>query len=165
MIIPAKNVEDYLKKLSEDKKEGFIKLRETIAKNIPKGFEEQMIYGMVGYVVPLKTYPDGYHCDPSIPLSFISIACQKNFIALYHMGVYSSPELLEWFTEEYKKQVPTKLDMGKSCIRFKKPNEIPFKLIAELCKKMSMKEWVERYEEILSKTAKGKEILKARAKK
>lgn len=161
MVIPAKNVEDYLKKLPEDKKEGFIKLHETIKKNIPKGFEEQMIYGMVGYVVPLKTYPNGYHCDPSLPLSFISIACQKNFIAMYHMGIYSSPELLQWFTEEYKKQVPNKkLDMGKSCIRFKKTDEIPYKLIAELCKKMSAKQWIERYEAILSTTAKGKALLK-----
>lgn len=164
MIIPAKNVEDYLKKLPEDKKDGFIKLRETIMKNIPKGFEEQMTYGMVGYVVPLKTYPNGYHCDPSLPLGFMSIACQKKFIALYHMGVYSSPELLSWFTEKYKKQVPSKLDIGKSCIRFKKPDEIPFKLIGELCKKMSMKQWIEKYEEILATTAKGKAIL-AKSKK
>jgi hypothetical protein len=111
---------------------------------------------MVGYVVPLKTYPNGYHCDPSLPLSFLSIANQKNFIALYHMGIYSDPKLLQWFVEEYPKHCKSKLDMGKSCIRFKKPKEIPYKLIAELCKKMTPKEWITIYEGLLAQSKSNK---------
>lgn len=137
---------DYLKELPSERLESFNKLRDTILKHIPKGFEECMNYGMIGYVVPHKLYPPGYHCDPKLPLSFVSIASQKNFIALYHMGIYANPELLNWFVEEYPKHCKTKLDMGKSCIRFKKPDDIPFKLIGELMKKITVKDWIELYE-------------------
>ena len=104
-----------------------------------------MSYGMVGYVVPHSIFPRGYHCDPKLPLPFMSFASQKNFIALYHMGIYAKKELLDWFVAEYPKQCKTKLDMGKSCIRFKKPDQLPFALIAELCRKMSVEEWVDIY--------------------
>jgi hypothetical protein len=124
-------------------------LRDVILKNLPKGFAEVMSYGMIGYVVPHKLYPNGYHCNPKLPLPFANIASQKNFIALYHMGVYANPELLKWFTAEYKKRVPSKLDMGKSCIRFKNPEEIPFELIGELMRKMSPKDWIAVYEKNL----------------
>ncbi|MBC7694967.1 MAG: DUF1801 domain-containing protein [Burkholderiales bacterium] len=140
------NVTDYLKELPAERVQAFTKLRDTILKNIPKGFEECMSYGMIGYVVPHKTYPAGYHCDPSLPLGFISIANQKNFIAFYHMGIYSDPKLLNWFVTEFPKHSKAKLDMGKSCIRFKKPEDIPVELIAELCKKMTPKEWIALYE-------------------
>ncbi len=147
MASQSKNAEDYLKEIPSERLEAFTTLRNTILKNIPKGFEECMAYGMIGYVVPHKLYPPGYHCDPKIPLPFVSIASQKNYIALHHMGVYADPELLEWFVAEYPKHCKTKLDMGKGCIRFKKPDDIPFKLVAELLKKVSVKDWIARYEE------------------
>lgn len=151
MNLKATSVDDYLKKVPAERQEYFNKLRDTIRKNIPKGFEECLNYGMIGYVVPHTTYPDGYHCDPKLPLPFANIASQKNFIALYHSGIYADPDLLNWFVEEYPKHCSRKLDMGKSCIRFKKPEEIPFKLIAQLMKKMKVKDWVNLYEKNIKK--------------
>lgn len=142
-------VNDYLLEVPKDRAEYFNKLRDTILKNIPKGFEECMAYGMVGYVVPHKLFPAGYHCDPKLPLGFVSIASQKNFISLYHMGIYRSPKLLEWFVNEYPKHCKTKLDMGKGCIRFKKMEDIPYKLIGELMKKITVKEYISTYEEMI----------------
>ncbi|NAS10664.1 DUF1801 domain-containing protein [Poritiphilus flavus] len=142
----ASSPEAYLSELPEDRREAMSQLRNTILENIPEGFEETMNYGMIGYVVPHSIYPDGYHCDPKLPLPFINIASQKNFVALYHMGVYSDKKLLDWFTKEYPKYVKTKLDMGKSCIRFKKIETIPYKLIGELCSKISVQQWIEFYE-------------------
>jgi len=116
----AKTVNDYLDELPEERKAAFLNLRKSIIDNIPKGFEEQLSYGMIGYVVSHSIYPSGYHCNPKLPLPFIAIAAQKNFIALYHMGIYVIPLLLQWFTAEYPKHASHKQDMGKSCIRFKK---------------------------------------------
>ena len=152
MISKAATPDQYIHELPEDRKEPMIKLRETILKNLPKGFKEGMGYGMIGYVVPHEIYPAGYHCDPKLPLAFVSIASQKNFIALHHMGIYASPKLLEWFTAEYPKYSSTKLDMGKGCIRFKKPGEIPYKLIGELMKKITPKDWIEMYESAFKKS-------------
>ena len=148
-------VKGYLAEIPKERAESFNKLRDTILKNLPKGYEEQMTYGMVGYVVPHKLFPAGYHCDPTLPLSFVSIASQKNFIALYHMGIYFDSNLLKWFVDEYPKHCKSKLDMGKSCIRFKKMEDIPYKLIGELMKKITVKQYVSAYEEIL-KTQKKK---------
>lgn len=142
----AATVKDYLEELPEDRKTAISRLRKEIKKNLPKGFAEEMSYGMIGYVVPHSLYPDGYHCDPSLPLPFLCIASQKNFIALYHMGLYAQPQLLQWFQKEYAKHSKTKLDMGKSCIRFKKPEQIPFALIGELASKMTPREWINLYE-------------------
>ena len=138
-------VKEYINAVAEDKKEPFIKLQQTILNHIPQGFEEMISYKMIGYVVPLKTFPAGYHCDPKLPLPFINIAAQKNFIALYHMGIYADEVLLNWFSNEYPKYAKTKLDMGKSCIRFKNLNDIPFQLIGELVSKISVEEWVKLY--------------------
>lgn len=146
MTSKATTPEQYLKELPADRKEAVNKLRDTIVNNIPNGFKETISYGMLGYVVPHSLYPGGYYCDPSLPLPFINIASQKNFIALYHMGLYSNPVLLKWFTAEYPKHSAAKLDMGKSCIRFKKPEHIPYKLIAELAKKVTVKDWIATYE-------------------
>lgn len=146
MTSKATSPQQYLKELPADRKEAVTELREAIVKNLPKGFAEVMSYGMLGYVVPHDIYPAGYHCDPKLPLPFMAIASQKNFIALYHMGVYAMPELLKWFTSEYPLHSPAKLDMGKSCIRFKRPEHIPYKLIGELAKKMSVKDWISLYE-------------------
>ena len=147
MVSKATTPEQYIKEVPADRKEAITQLRNTVLKNLPKGFKETMSYGMLGYVVPHEIYPAGYHCDPKLPLPFASIASQKNFIAFYHMGVYAMPELLEWFTTEYPKHSPARLDMGKSCIRFKKPEHIPYKLIGELIKKISVKDWIKMYEE------------------
>lgn len=126
-------------------------LHAVIMKNLPKGFKETMSYGNIGYVVPHEIYPAGYHCDPKLPLPFMSIASQKNFIAFYHMGIYAEPKLLQWFQNEFAKQSTAKLDMGKSCTRFKKPEEIPLKLIGQLLKKISVKKWIAIYEQNLKK--------------
>lgn len=151
MTSTAKTTKEYLETLPEDRKAIMTQLRDTIAKNLPKGFTEQMTYGMPGFVVPHSKYPAGYHCDPKLPLGFVSIASQKNFIALYHMGIYSMPDLLKWFTDEFSKRSKAKLDMGKSCIRFKKPEQIPYELIGELMKKVTPDEWIARYEMVLKR--------------
>lgn len=151
MNLEASTVKEYLAAVPEERQKYFNKLRSVIKKNIPKGFKEQMIYKMVGYVVPHSKYPDGYHCKPSDPLPFVNIASQKNFIALYHMGIYAKPDLLEWFVNEYPKHCKRKLDMGKSCIRFKKMEEIPYELIAELMQKMTVDDWIALYEANLKK--------------
>lgn len=142
----ANNPEEYFETLPEDRKEAMTKLRKVIKKNLPKGFSEEMNYGMLGYVVPHSLYPNGYHCDPKQPLPFLGLASQKNFIAFYHMGMYADPKLLNWFTSEYPKHVSSKLDMGKSCVRFKKPEHIPYDLIGELVSKISVKDWITMYE-------------------
>ena len=146
MQIPATSVEDYISKIPEERQEVFSKLFDTIKDNLPKGFEKGVSYGMVGWDVPLKTFPAGYHCTPGAPLPFMGLASQKNFIALYHMGIYAKPELLDWFVAEFPKHSKRKLDMGKSCVRFKKIDEIPFELIAELSQKMTVDEWITIYE-------------------
>ncbi|SHI85315.1 protein of unknown function (DU1801) [Mesonia phycicola] len=151
MQIQADSVADYLANVPTEKSGAFAKLRKSIVENLPSGFKECLSYGMVGYVIPKSIYPAGYHCDPSLPLPFMSIACQKNFIALYHSGIYANPELLQWFQEEYPKHVKTKLDMGKSCIRFKNVKTIPFELIAELTKKMTPEDFIDIYESNLKK--------------
>jgi len=146
MTINAKTPDEYISKLPEDRKEAVSKLRETVRDNLPNGFEERISYKMIGFVVPHSLYPEGYHCDPKLPLPFINIASQKHFVALYHSGIYADKKLLGWFVAEYPKYVKTKLNMGKSCIRFKKIETIPYDLIAELCKKMTPEAWVKLYE-------------------
>ncbi|XDD53922.1 DUF1801 domain-containing protein [Leptospira sp. WS4.C2] len=152
----ANTVEEYIQSLPEERKEPFSKLREIIKKNLPKGFEETIQYKMIGYVVPKKTYPAGYHVTPEFALPFLHIASQKNGLALYHMGIYADQKLLKWFQTEYPKHSKTKLDMGKSCIRFKKIEEIPWKLIGELVSKMSPKDWITLYEKNLKETISNK---------
>lgn len=139
-------VTDYIAQVPEDRLEGINTLRETILKNLPTGFEECISYGMVGYVVPHSIYPSGYHCDPKLPLPFMAFANQKNFISFYHMGIYADPSLMDWFTTEFAKRSKAKLDMGKSCIRFKKVEGIPFDLIGELVAKTSVNDWIATYE-------------------
>lgn len=146
MNIKANSIEEYIDKCPADRQEYLKRLRKVILQNIPDGFREQLSYGMPGYVVPHDIYPDGYHCDPKLPLPFCSFASQKNYIAFYHSGIYANEELKDWFVNEYKKLVPTKLDMGKSCIRFKNPEQIPFELIGKLMQRVTVKEWIEIYE-------------------
>ncbi len=151
MKYEANTPEQYTAQLPDDRKHAISKLRQTILSNIPKGFKETMSYGMIGYVVPHSIYPAGYHCDPKQPLPFINIASQKNFIALYHMGIYANKELFEWFVTEYPKHSKSKLDMGKSCIRFKKVEQIPYELIAELTRKISVDEWISIYQTLINR--------------
>lgn len=152
----AKTVDQYIDELPEERKKAVAELRKVIKKNIPKGFQEGMGYGMAGYVVPHSIYPAGYHCDPKLPLPFIGFASQKNFIAIYHMGIYADPKLLKWFTEAHAKASPKKLDMGKSCLRYKKPEDIPYELIGQLVSKMTPEEWIEIYERNLKAASKGR---------
>jgi hypothetical protein len=137
--------------LPADRQKAMTELRKVIKKNIPKGFKEGMGYGMMGWSVPHSIYPAGYHCKPADPLPFMGLASQKNFIAVYHMGVYADPKLLKWFQEAHAKASPKKLDMGKSCIRYKKPEDIPYKLIGELASKITVDEWIATYEKALKR--------------
>jgi len=147
----AKTADEYIASLPEDRKEAMAKLRSLFSENIPEGFSEGMGYGMLGYSVPHSLYPNGYHCDPKQPLPFLAIASQKNFIAVYHMGIYAKKELLDWFVAEFPKYSKSKLDMGKSCIRFKKMNDIPYELLAELATKMTVQDWIATYETAFKK--------------
>mgnify|MGYP003633806494 CR=1 FL=1 len=147
----ASSPDDYVNQLPDDRKDVVSKLRIIIKENLPRGFQETMSYGMIGYVVPHETYPQGYQCDPKLPLPFINIASQKNFIALYHSGIYAKKELSDWFVYEYPNHARRKLDMGKSCVRFKKMDDIPYDLIAELCTKLTVKEWISIYESNIKK--------------
>ena len=144
-------VHEILTSLPSDRVEPFNKLHDIIVKNLPKGFEAAISYGGLGYVVPHTLYPSGYHCKPIEPLPFAGIASQKHSINFYHMGMYSDPKLLNWFVSEYPKHTKQKLDMGKSCVRFKKLDDIPYTLIGELMKKMSVKDWIDFYEMTLKK--------------
>ena len=146
MKYEATSPDDYINQLPEERKVVLSKLRKVILQNIPEGFAETMNYGMIGYVVPHEMYPDGYHCDSKLPLPFVNIASQKNFVAIYHSGIYANEEILNWFISEYPKYSQRKLDMGKSCIRFKKMDDIPYDLIGELMTKLTVNEWISIYE-------------------
>lgn len=151
MQYKATTPEEYIEAIPEERREVMQQLREVIQHNLPKGFSEVISYGMIGYVVPHEIYPDGYHCDPKLPLPFMNIASQKNFIAVYHSGIYANQALMDWFLSEYPNYVKTKLDMGKSCIRFKKIDQIPMKLIGELASKLTPQQWIELYEKNVKK--------------
>ncbi len=142
----ANSPEEYIQELPEERKAIIQKLRKTILENLPVGFEETISYGMIGYIIPHSVYPKGYHCTPKLPLPFLNIASQKKFVALYHMGIYADKDLLKWFTSAYQKISQRKLDIGKSCIRFKKPEDIPYDLIAELVAKITPQDWIQIYE-------------------
>ena len=141
----------YIDRLPEGRKVPMRRLREVILENLPGGFEETISYGMIGYVVPHSLYPPGYHCDPKLPLPFLNIASQKNHIGFYHMGIYANKELMAWFKKAYADTVPARLDMGKSCIRFRNPDQIPYPLLGELCTKMKVAEWVDLYERTIKR--------------
>jgi uncharacterized protein YdhG (YjbR/CyaY superfamily) len=151
MQYKASTPNEYILQLPEERKEVIEKLRNIIKENLPKGFEEGISYGMIGYYVPHSIYPDGYHCSPELPLPFMSIASQKNSVNVYHSGIYADKAIYDWFMNEYPKYSKRKPDMGKSCIRFKKMDEIPYKLIGELCCKLSVEQWINMYELNLKK--------------
>ena len=142
----ATTVDQYIAEAPQERQEALQKLRATILVHLPKGFEEAMGYGMAGYAVPHSIYPAGYHCTPHLPLPFMGFASQKNSINFYHMGIYADETLYNWFLAEYAKFSKKKLDIGKSCMRFKKPEDIPFDLIGELVSKISVQDWIATYE-------------------
>lgn len=154
MLIHAATPEEYIDLLPEDRKQIMKEIRSAVRDNLPEGFEETTEYGMITYYVPHSIYPPGYHVNPKDPLPFMAIASQKNHIAVYHMGIYMDNELLSWFTEEYEKAVPTKLDMGKSCIRFKNIRNVPVELIGQLSSRLTTKKYIELYEASLKATNK-----------
>ena len=139
-------VTEYIAALPSDRQEAITAIRSALAENLPAGFEEIFSSNMINYVVPHSIYPPGYHCNPKQALPFISLANQKNFVALYHMGLYADPETLDWFVAEYKNHSQRKLDIGKSCIRCKYLNDIPLNLIAELAQNMSVEKYLQVYE-------------------
>lgn len=151
MKTPGTTVEEILANIPEERKEAFYKLHQTIVDHLPAGFEPGISYGGLGYVIPHRLYPAGYHCKPAEPLPFAGLASQKNSINFYHMGIYSDPALMDWFLAEYPKHCSQKLDMGKSCIRFKKPEHIPYQLMGQLMEKMTAEQWIALYERILKK--------------
>jgi len=149
----AKTVDQYVAELPPERQAVIEQLRQTFKRQLPKGFEEVMSYGMIGWVVPHKLYPAGYHCDPKLPLPFLAVASQKNFISVYHMGLYVDPAMLDWFKQAHAKASPKKLDMGKSCVRYKKPEDVPVALLGELATKMSPQQWIQLYEAQLQNRA------------
>lgn len=154
MQYKADTPDEYLSHLSEERKLVVSKIRDVLRKSLPEGFIECINYNMIGFVVPHNIYPNGYHVDPKLPLPFINLASQKNYIALYHMGLYADKKILGWLVSEYPKHSKHKLDMGKSCIRFKYMDDIPYDLISQLCTKMSSHDWISLYENNIAKEKK-----------
>ena len=145
----ATTPEAFIAALPDDRKNAVAQLRQTLQQHLPAGFKETMNYGMISYVVPHEKYPAGYHCDPKLPLPFISISNTKGHIGLHHIGLYSNPELLDWFTSQYPYYSKIKLDMGKGCVRFKKPEAIPYELVAKLAQRVDPDQWIAWYEQNL----------------
>ena len=141
----ATTVEEYLAELPKDRRDALEAIRRIILENLPKGYEEGMQYGMIGYFVPHSVYPPGYHCDPKQPLPFAGLASQKNHISIYLMCIYSDRKHEAWFREAWAK-TGKKLDMGKSCVRFKKIDDVLLKVIGQAVKRVSTKKFIEHYE-------------------
>ncbi len=146
MTEKAKTPDEYVQSLAPERQEIIQKMRAVLKENLPEGYEEEISYGMIGYVIPFSIYPAGYAVKPKVPLPLINLASQKNHIALYHTAIYAMKDVYDWFVAEYPKHCKTKLDMGKGCIRFKKPDDIPYELIGELAKKISVQDWIDVYD-------------------
>jgi len=147
----AKTPDEYVAGLPDERKQIVSDIRTTINKNLPKGFKEGMAYGMISWAVPHELYPPGYHCDPKLPLGYMGLASQKNYVSLYSMCLYTGGKQLDWFTNEWAKHSQKKLDMGKCCIRFKKSEDVPLNLIGELASKLTPQDWIEIYEKALKR--------------
>lgn len=156
-------VEAYLGALPEDRRIALEAVRKAILKNLPKGFEEGIQYGMIGYFVPHDIYPAGYHCDPEQPLPFASIASQKNHMAIYLMCIYGDMAHKEWFVDEWKK-TGKRLDMGASCVRFRKLEDVPLEVVGQAIKRVSVKDFIAHYESNIKRPVK-RNSKKAPAKK
>jgi hypothetical protein len=161
----ATTVGQYLKELPADRRAAISELRRVIRRNLPKGFQEGMQYGMIGYYVPHKLYPAGYHCDPKQPLPYVSLASQKNHMSLYLCAAYHNKRENDWFQKAWQ-ETGKKLDMGKSCIRFKKIADVPLDVVAAAVARMSVDEFVEFYESVIKPGGRrGSSGSKDRAKK
>jgi hypothetical protein len=150
--MPAITAKEFIESLPDDRKKAITELRQAINKNIPKGFKESVAYNSIVWSVPHSSYPAGYHCDPAKPLMLMCLSSPRSHISLHHIGLYGSPELLKWFTAEWPKHSSKKLDMGKGCVRFKKPEDVPIELIGKLAAKLTPQQWVEQYENALTRT-------------
>ena len=154
MATKPETPDQYVEELPDDRKEVIQRLRTILKENLPVGYEEEISYGMIGYVVPYSIYPAVYAVKPKVPLPLINLASQKNHVALYHMAVYAVPGIAEWFQTEYPKHCKTKLDMGKGCIRLKKMDDIPYDLIGELARKVDVQTWIDTYEKVVRRPRK-----------
>ena len=154
MATKPETPDQYVEELPDDRKEVIQRLRTILKENLPVGYEEEISYGMIGYVVPYSIYPAGYAVKPKVPLPLINLASQKNHVALYHMAVYAVPGIAEWFQTEYPKHCKTKLDMGKGCIRLKKMDDIPYDLMGELARKVDVQTWIDTYEKVVRRPRK-----------
>ena len=154
MATKPETPDQYVEELPNDRKEVIQRLRTILKENLPVGYEEEISYGMIGYVVPYSIYPAGYAVKPKVPLPLINLASQKNHVALYHMAVYAVPGIAEWFQTEYPKHCKTKLDMGKGSIRLKKMDDIPYDLIGELARKVDVQTWIDTYEKVVRRPRK-----------
>ena len=155
----SKSVEEYMAALPEDRREAMAAIREVILKVLPKGYEEGMQWGMPSYFVPLSAYPVGYNCQPDQPLPFVGFASQKNHMVFYGFCIYMDEELKNRFVADWEK-TGKKLDMGKSCVRFKKLEDVPLKVIGDAVKRVPMKKYIKQYEAQLQQTAAGKKTAK-----
>jgi hypothetical protein len=147
----AATPDEYVAGLPEDRREIVAAMRKVINNNLPAGFKECMTYGMIGWVVPHSLYPPGYHCDPKLPLGFMSLASQKNYISLHSMCLYGNSKELEWFQNEWPKHSSKKLNMGKGCIRFVKPEDVPLDLIGQLASRVTPQQWIDMYEKAIKR--------------
>ncbi len=160
----ATSVSQYLKELPDDRREAISAIRKVILGSIDAGIEEIMSYGMIGYHVPLRIYPDGYHCNPEMPLPYVSLASQKNHMAIYMMGLYMDPDDTAWFADAWQ-ATGKKLNMGKACVRFKKLEDVPLEVVAAAIKRMPSKRYIATYEAMLIGSGKGHPTKKAATKK
>lgn len=134
----------YLKELPDDRRKALKAVRKVINDNLPKGYKEGIQYNMIGWFVPHSVHPDGYHCDPKQPVPFAHIASQKNHMAIYLFCIYTDTKLTDWFVKEWKK-TGKKLDMGKSCIRFKSLEDVPLELIGQTIAKVPVDVFLDGY--------------------
>ncbi|MFG0318770.1 MAG: DUF1801 domain-containing protein [Planctomycetota bacterium JB042] len=164
MSKPPATVQEYLASLPDDRRRALKAIRAVIRKNLDQGYEEGIQYGMIGYYVPHRVYPDGYHCDPKQPLPFAGLASQKNHMAIYLMGIYGSEEHERWFREAWTKS-GKRLDMGKACIRFKKLEDVPLDVVGEVVRRIPAKAYIESYEANVKTARRSKSTKKPAAKK
>jgi hypothetical protein len=155
MTSKAATVEQYLEELPEDRRADIAAIRQVIKKNLPKGFAEGMQYGMIGYFVPHKLYPPGYHCDPKQPLPFAGLAAQKNYLSIYLMGLAMKPDLAEWFKEAYE-ATGKKLDKGKCCVRAKRLSDVALDVLGEAVGKISAADFIAHYESVIPESKRKK---------
>jgi uncharacterized protein YdhG (YjbR/CyaY superfamily) len=158
----AKTVKQYLAELPPDRRAAISAIRDVILKNLDEGYEEGINYGAIGYSVPHRVYPPGYHCDPKLPLPFAGLGSQKNYLSMGFMPMYSDPAEMKWFVDAWKRS-GKKLDMGKVCIRFKKLEDVPLDVVGEAVRRVPAAKWIQIYEETRAAAA-AKKATTGRAK-